>query len=629
MGTGARCAGWGRTWPALSLMILVGACGFGDGRDDGRSDGAVQAMTAIDGLVLDGPIADARVCLDLDRSGRCDGQDPQAQTDALGRYTLSVPADSTAPLIAEVLAGRSRDLGAGGALARVSYRMASPSVAYSKHITPLTTMVLLEGVPNLAVAEDIARADLGLPPRFDLRPAAPPPAGTPAGAVSRAVREALEARSERLELNDPGAKAALVAAFPQAIAALPRLVIETRNSAPITSKEVYVDAVFRLSRLAQPDQVDVVNGRIRGRGNSTWGQPKNPYKVQFSNDASYARVADVLGMPRNRNWALLADYFDRSLLRNQVALSLGNSSAFRDGLKWTPSGQHVEVWLNGDYVGVYLLTEDIRIDPARLAIRRMSTDPAAGEVDGGYIAEVDQRLDCYAGDVLDLQLVTPQAVPICIDTPDETAITPQQLAWIKAELLRVEADLYGLRRLDGLNLPSFADWYLVQELLRNNDALFVSSDFLWKDSARAADPADRLVNMGPLWDFDRAAGNVNYNDNWMVDGCWVSKDYLPNWFAALFQSPQFVELTLSRWHAKRQAIGSYLTGALAAYSRRVGPAARRNFERWPVLGVPLTNYYTFTTHEQEVQYLSDFLMHRLTWLDMAYRDAHSFRAFCQ
>ena len=117
---------------------------------------------------------------------------------------------------------------------------------------------------------------------------------------------------------------------------------------------------------AASTQAVALNGKIRGRGHSTWGQPKNPYKVQFTNDAKYAQFSDIVGMRKSRNWALLADYFDRSLIRNKLAFSLGNSSVFSDGLKWTPSGQHVEVYLNEDYVGVYLITEDIRIDPARL-----------------------------------------------------------------------------------------------------------------------------------------------------------------------------------------------------------------------------------------------------------------------
>ena len=278
-------------------------------------------------------------------------------------------------------------------------------------------------------------------------------------------------------------------------------------------------------------------------------------------------------MKKQRNWALLADYFDRSLIRNKLALSLGSSSVFADGLKWTPSGQHVEVWLNDDYVGVYLLTEDIRIDPARLNLKKMSSNPAANEVDGGYIVEVDFRLDCYKGADLDLQLVTPQGVPFCIDTPDEEAITPAQLAYIKSLLVEVENDLYGPNRLDRINPASFVDWYLLQELFRNNDAIFISSDFMWKDTAAAANPKDRLLNMGPLWDFDRSAGNVNYNDNWKTEGCWVSKPYQPNWFSRLFDNPDFLALTLSRWKQKRPALEAFVNVSIDTYARRLAVAA--------------------------------------------------------
>lgn len=77
---------------------------------------------------------------------------------------------------------------------------------------------------------------------------------------------------------------------------------------------------------------------------------------------------------------------------------------FADGLKWTPSGQHLEAWLNDDYVGVYVLTEDIRVDPARLDLKKMSATAAANDVDGGYIVEVDARLDCFNSPEIDLRL---------------------------------------------------------------------------------------------------------------------------------------------------------------------------------------------------------------------------------
>ena len=238
-------------------------------------------------------------------------------------------------------------------------------------------------------------------------------------------------------------------------------------------RKIFVDATYVLTNPMIPDQTTTLNGKIRGRGHSTWGQPKNPYKVQFTNDASFAQISDVLGMKKQRNWALLADYFDRSLMRNKLVFSLGNSSVFADGIKWTPSGQHVEVYLNDAYVGVYLLTEDIRIDPARLDIKKMSSSAAVNDLDGGYIVEVDVRLDCFNDGVINLQHRTPKGVLVCEDTPDEGSITQNQLAYIMNLLDSVEQDLFGPKKMDQINPVSFADWYLIQELFRNNDAAFV------------------------------------------------------------------------------------------------------------------------------------------------------------
>jgi hypothetical protein len=584
--------------------------------------------TLLRGLVIGACAERARVCVDANRNGRCDGSEGQAYANAGGAYELATAGATTAPLVAEVLAGGTDCTARGGS--ELAYRMASPSPAYATNVTPYSTLVHLTGYANLALCEDLVRANLGLPPTFAIKLASAPAASSLAASVARAIVTALEARGADLDLSSPSSLAAVVASFPPALTELPRLTIATANAAPIDSKDVYVDATFVLTNPAAAVPATNLKGKIRGRGNTTWGQPKNPYKVQFANDASFAAMPDVLGMPRQRNWALLADYFDRSLMRNKLALSLGGSSVFADGLKWTPAAQHLEVWLNDDYVGVYLLTEDIRIDPARLPIRKMSTDPAKGEVDGGYIVEVDFRLDCYQGSDLDLALTTPVGVPICVDTPDESAITTAQLAYVKSLLLDVEASLYGKDvRVDRMNLASYADWYLLQEYFRNNDALMISSDFMWKDTAAAAQSPDRLLNMGPIWDFDRSAGNVDTFDNWLSQGCWVSKPWLPNWLARMFDNPQFLALTLSRWQDKRPALAAFVEGSLATYARRLQAPAQRNFARWPILGQPLTNHYTFTTYAEEVAFLRQFTSERLAWLDKVFVSKETFDAWCR
>jgi hypothetical protein len=583
----------------------------------------------ISGHVIDGYIEGALVCLDQNRNGRCDGSDAQAYSDAMGAYRLATPKDSTAPLVAEVIAGRARDSDQPQTTVDRSYRMASPSCAYSTDITPYSTLVLLAAQSNYAVAEDLVRGVLGLPPYYDivLNTAAPP--GSLTQSVAKAVVTALKANGLALDLSAPGALAAVVASFPAALTDLPQLRITTKDGAPITSKEVYIDAAYVLTNPAAAVPEVALNGRIRGRGHSTWGLPKNPYKVQFTDDVSYGAISDVLGMRKQRNWALLADYYDRSLIRNKLALSLGSSSAFADGLKWTPSGQHVEVTLNNDYVGVYLLTEDIRIDPARLNLKTMNTDPAAGDIDGGCIVEVDARLDCYKGPDLDLQLVTAKGVPFCIDTPDEKDITSNQLAYIKNLLVQVESDLYDKNRLQQINPTSFVDWYLLQEFFRNNDALFISSDYMWKDTGAAANPRDRLLNMGPLWDFDRSAGNANEFENWKSEGCWVSKPYLPNWISKMFDNQDFLALTVSRWKQKRPALEVLVNASIDTYARRLGAAAERNFQRWPIFDVPLSNHYVFANHAEEVAFVRRFLNERLVWLDKVYASPEAFNSWCK
>jgi len=612
----------------FTLACLLTGCGGGGGEPVGATTGEQETIS---GKVIDGYISAAVVCIDLNANGHCDDDESQTRSDGAGAYKLTIPKNSQAPLLAEVYAGLSIDSDHPGIPVATSYRMASPSKAYSTLISPYTTLVHLTAEKNFPLAEDLVRNTVGLPSRFGINVDYVGTPGSLRQTVAQSVATALIGPAGRLEFASTSALAEVVAGFPGALTALPELRINTKNSAPITSKETYVDATFSLTNPAVSTQAAALNGKIRGRGHSTWGQPKNPYKVQFTNDASYAKIPDVVGMTKNRNWALLADYFDKSLMRNKLALSLANSSVFSDGLKWSPSGQHVEVYLNSDYLGVYLLAEDIRIAQSRLNIKSMSSDPAVGDFDGGYIVEVDLRLDCYNDGSINLQHVTPQGVRICIDTPDESAITPKQLSLIKSALDAVETDLYGPNRLDRINRVSFADWYLLNELFRNNDAAFLSSVFMWKDTDAAANPLDRLLNIGPIWDFDISAGNINYNGNWQAEGCWVSKaGPSPNWYTKLFDNAEFVQLTISRWKQKRAALQTFVNTSIDTYAQRLASAQQRNYVRWQTLGLQLwPNYYIFSSYAEEVAFLKQFLNDRMRWLDQAFASPGNFQSMCK
>jgi hypothetical protein len=481
----------------------------------------------------------------------------------------------------------------------------------------------------------MVRDALGLPPRIELTSPSTQTQSLALQKTSSAIITALTESQKNLDWPSIKSFNDVVALLSQTVGRLPKLIITTKNNLPILSKEDYVDATYVLQHELLPATQYAVNGRIRGRGNATWGQPKNPYRVQFSNDNLYSGLSDVFGMKKNRNWVLLADYFDRSLMRNKLALTLGSSSIFSDGLKWTPSGVHVEVTLNGDYIGVYLLTEHIRIDSSRLDIKRMSTDTQVNDFDGGYIVEADGRLDCVKNEAINMQHVSPLfRTRFCIDTPDETSITPKQLDFIKTYLNEVEADLASGKISSKINPASFSDWYIINELFRNLDSPFLSSVFLWKDSASSTKPQDRVLNLGPLWDFDISAGNINYDRNWESSGCWVGRQHPEiydggNWLATLIENREFAQMTVSRWQQKRPAIQRFINVSLDTYTTRLRNAQQRNFVRWPILGTQLLNYYTWRTWDEEIIFLRTFLNERMAWMDLAMSTPESLMAACK
>ena len=157
-----------RNLVVLALCGVVVACGSSGGGETAAGDAPVVPIVTevITGHVIDGYIEGARVCIDLNANASCDGGEAQAFTDAQGAYRLEIPKDSTAPLLADVIAGRSRDLDTPQTSVDRSFRMSSPSRSYSTTITPFTTLVHLAGDRDYALAEDIVRNEVGLPPRY-------------------------------------------------------------------------------------------------------------------------------------------------------------------------------------------------------------------------------------------------------------------------------------------------------------------------------------------------------------------------------------------------------------------------------------------------------------------------------
>lgn len=380
---------------------------------------------------------------------------------------------------------------------------------------------------------------------------------------------------------------------------LPLLTISTTNGEPIQDRETYVNAQLTISG-SDPKHSYQGDMGIRGRGNSTWAMPKKPYRLRLDN------ASPLLGMPSNRHWVLLANYADKSLLRNHLALDLGWSL----GMAWNPRTVTVRVRLNGNDVGIYQLVEHIRIGSHRVDIAELEpedTDPVS--ITGGYLMEIDHRRDCEAN----VQFDTTRGVPICIDTPDDESIVPAQYTYIRDYVRQTEDVLYGAGFSDPatgyaawLDPVSYIDYFLVAELMMNQDMQGFSSIWTYKDRGGR-------LQRGPLWDFDIGAGNIDYGINADPRGWWIRNG---PWYQRLFEDPAFAQAVRNRWDGIRDDLLDDLTGEMRVQVTRMGAAVDQNFNRWPILHQQTWPNAVLTgSHSGEIAYLTDWLRQRIAWLD--------------
>jgi len=381
---------------------------------------------------------------------------------------------------------------------------------------------------------------------------------------------------------------------------LPIFWVETDGGAAITSKEDYIDAILAIDPgMEYEQQQREIELEIRGRGNSTWGMPKKPYRLKFK------KKTDLLGFPATKNWVLLANYADKTLLRNYVAFELGNQ--LMDG--FTPRTAFVEVYINGDYHGLYHLTDQIRVEESRVDIDELEeTDQDPQVITGGYLLEIDERLDedyWFISGVLEF--------PITFKSPEEPTVlqTEYITSYIREFEEIIDSKDIGSRTEEYeqyIDVRSFIDYYLISEILRNNDTGIGTSIFITK-------PRNGKLVMGPLWDFDIAAGNINYHGNYAPEGWWIKT--VNRWYVRLFNDKNFETAVKTRWNEIAPNLLSDMTAKIdeAAFAR-LDKAQVHNFERWPILNEWVwPNAVVKGSYEGEVEYLKEWLATRVAWMD--------------
>lgn len=366
---------------------------------------------------------------------------------------------------------------------------------------------------------------------------------------------------------------------------LPVVYIETEEQKPIDTKTTYVQANMMIKEGGKT--VSENSLRIRGRGNATWTYPKKPYKLKLD------KKATILGMNEDKDWVLLANYCDKTLLRTAIALKLSRMLKF----PFTSEDRFVEVVLNGEYMGNYQLVEGIKQGSNRVDI------PKKGylfEKDGYYLQEINY-------------FVTSRGYGYSFKNPDpEDDLTTKQWEYIKNYMDEFEAVLNsssynnpesGYARF--IDVPSFVKWFIFHNILANMD----TNVYMTKD-----DMGDSKVKMGPVWDFEWSIGIGWYEGarprpaNYYV---WESNAF---YYDRLLQDPQFKSKVKEMWQSIN--VTNELLNFIDATAAMLEKSQQLNFTRWNIMnervsvgGIPMGSY------EKEVECDRQFFINHMNWLN--------------
>ena len=389
--------------------------------------------------------------------------------------------------------------------------------------------------------------------------------------------------------------------------------------------------------------------QLKGRGNNTFAYSKKPYQLKLSEKASLS------GMGRGRTWVLLANWTDISLLRNQIVLDM----SVETGLRCAVRCAQADVWINGNYQGLYLVTEKIQAGRQRIPVRDLEEEtekvnPAPfspgklvkaktaelplsrsypdvkdpEDITGGYIFTVEKyhrfRDNKLAG------FRNREGLSVQIKEP--TCPSPAQTAWLGRRVTEMQ---HALMAADGrapetgkdygeyLDSASFARKYLIEEWCKNYDFMG-GSQFMYKDS----DAADPLIYAGPAWDYDLSFGNMKDRGYSPTGNHLLSTRRDANLYWLLYGHEAFRRLVGENWRTVFRPAAAVLLGEspakagsairpLEEYRDRIAASAAMNYTRWGV-GTDASAAEAGGSFDNAVKYLGNWIARRTEWMDGKY-----------
>ena len=378
---------------------------------------------------------------------------------------------------------------------------------------------------------------------------------------------------------------------------LPVLYIQTDNSTAITSKEDYINATYYLDNMGLSDyqsigtKTEPLDMEIKGRGNYSWtGFDKKPYRIKL------ADKQQLLGMNKSKHFTLLAHADDsndrKGFMRNAVGFELSKLI----GMTYTPDAKPLELVLNGDYIGLYFLTEHIRVDKDRVNIVEQEDEEIDSEkITGGWLVEIDN----YDTDPhITIKEGGQTTMWITYKTPEVLSYLQEQ--YLTQQMKLIDNLVYGDKNSNELwnhlDMDALAKFYIVQELTDNYES-FHGSCYLHKDIG-----ANAKWNFGPVWDFGSSFNRDK--SQYMYQGdVWHN-----HWIPEICKFPVFMSRVKEIWNEFYNGKYNDIYTFIDAHESLIKQAVVKDKERWP-------QYHGSQTLSTYIDRTTDVLRKNAKWLN--------------